>query len=150
MKSAVFALAIVSIALSLVAQPSERAFELSSKASVVEIISQTKQRHLPVVVVGDENQRKRALPYSQYGHPVYLLKSSSEKDILELIGLLVKKYDLKPKVKRALLLLKHILSRPTNVLLRLLGQVMFQKVLLLKILLPSLHVFGRRVLLRAG
>ena len=82
------------------AVPSEDVWKLSSSAEAVEIISQTKQRHSPVVVIGDRDvatARARAEPLMKFGHPVYILTSCDERDILELTERIVKKHDLSVK-----------------------------------------------------
>ena len=67
---------------------------------VTEIITQTKVRHLPVVFAGDRDEaavRERAKPFMEVGHPVYIMDSCREEDILALARKLKAKYDLKPK-----------------------------------------------------
>ena len=82
------------------AVPSEDVWKLSSSAEAVEIISQTEQRHSPVIVMGDRDvatARARAEPLMKFGHPVYILTSCDERDILELTKRVVKKHDLSVK-----------------------------------------------------
>ena len=74
--------------------------DLTSSVVVKEVISQTRVRHLPVVFVGDRDEAAamlRAKPFMEFGHPVYILPSNDERDILELAEKLVAKYGLKPK-----------------------------------------------------
>ncbi len=100
--NAMFAVAAIA-ASTACAVPSTRSFELPSKASVCEVISQTKQRHLPVIFIGgtEAAQRERAVPFMKFGHPAYFLRSEKESDLIELVDYLLKKYDLKPKIDAA-------------------------------------------------
>jgi len=79
-------------------------WDLNSSVSghVTEIIVQTKVRHLPVILAGDRDAaaaKERAKGFMEVGHPVYLLDSCREEDILALARQLKKKYDLKPKLE---------------------------------------------------
>ncbi len=67
---------------------------------VTEIITQTKERHLPVMLAGDRDEsaaRARAKPFIEIGHLVYLLDGCREADILALARKLKCQYGLKPK-----------------------------------------------------
>ena len=77
-------------------------WDLSSSVSAKEVIPQTRVRHLPVVFAGDADETaamRRAERFMKVGHPVYMLPSCDERDMLELTERLVKKYDLKPKLE---------------------------------------------------
>ena len=79
-------------------------WDLNSSVSghVTEIITQTKVRHLPVVFAGDRDEaaaRVRAKPFMEVGHPVYIMDSCREEDILALARKLKGRYDLKPKLE---------------------------------------------------
>ena len=99
-------LSVVSAAVFAVAASAETRFlgdwDLTSSVAVREVISQTRVRHLPVVFAGDRDEAsamRRAERFMKVGHPVYILPSNDEKDILELVERLVAKYDLKPKLE---------------------------------------------------
>ena len=76
-------------------------FNSSVSGHVTEIITQTKVRHLPVIFAGDRDEaaaRVRAKPFMEVGHPVYIMDSCREEDILALARKLKGRYDLKPKL----------------------------------------------------
>ena len=77
-------------------------FNSSVSGHVTEIITQTKVRHLPVIFAGDRDEaaaRVRAKPFMEVGHPVYIMDSCREEDILALARKLKGRYDLKPKLE---------------------------------------------------
>lgn len=69
---------------------------------VTEIIVQTKVPHLPVILAGDSDvaaARARARNFMEVGHPVYILDTCKEEDILALARQLKKKYNLRAKLE---------------------------------------------------
>ena len=80
----------------------DRDIDSSVSGHVTEIIVQTKVRHLPIILVGDHDAaaaKARARDFMEVGHPVYILDTCKEEDILALARQLKKKYGLKAKLE---------------------------------------------------